>query len=86
MYTNIPKIDIRDIIANILKINSGINETIHILKTVKERNHFQFEQKYYEQTNGQSMRAPTSAILAEAYIQNMEHKQMYSISTKHQII
>jgi hypothetical protein len=32
------------------------------------------------------MGAPTSAILAEAYIQNMEHKQIYPILTKHQII
>jgi hypothetical protein len=28
------------------------------------------------------MGAPTSAILAEAYIQNMEHKQIYPIIMK----
>jgi hypothetical protein len=28
----------------------------------------------------------TSAVLAEAYIQNMEHKQIYQILIKHQII
>jgi hypothetical protein len=32
------------------------------------------------------MGAPTSAILAEAYIQNIEHKQIYPILIKHKII
>jgi hypothetical protein len=32
------------------------------------------------------MGAPTSAILAEAYIQRMEHKLLYPVLRKHQII
>jgi hypothetical protein len=32
------------------------------------------------------MGAPTSTILAEVYIQHMEHKQLYPILRKHQII
>jgi hypothetical protein len=32
------------------------------------------------------MGAPTSAILAETYVQNMEHTQMYSILTKQKAI
>jgi hypothetical protein len=32
------------------------------------------------------MDAPTSAILAEAYLQHMEHKQLYPILIKLQII
>jgi hypothetical protein len=68
-----------DIITNIPKIKSDINENsqkeiIHILEIVMEQNYFQFEQKYYKQTHGPAMAAPTPAILAEAYIQNMEHK------------
>jgi ABC-type nitrate/sulfonate/bicarbonate transport system ATPase subunit len=31
------------------------------------------------------MDAPTSATLAEAYIKNMEHKQIHPILIKHQI-
>jgi hypothetical protein len=46
----------------------------------------QFKQKYFKQTDGLALGAPTSAILAEAYIQNMEHKQIYAILTKRQII
>jgi Tfp pilus assembly pilus retraction ATPase PilT len=81
MYTNIPRIEATDIITNTLKINSGINENsqkeiMHILKTIMEQNYFQFEQKYYKQTDGLAMGAPTSAVIAETYIQNMEHKQI----------
>jgi hypothetical protein len=32
------------------------------------------------------MGAPISAILAETYIQHMEHKQIYPVLLKHQII
>jgi hypothetical protein len=44
-YTNIPKIDTRNIFINILKISSGINknvqnEIVHILKTATEPNYF----------------------------------------------
>jgi hypothetical protein len=37
-----------------------------------EQNYFQFQEKYFKQTEGLAMGAPTSAILAETYIQNME--------------
>jgi hypothetical protein len=32
------------------------------------------------------MRAPTSSILAETYLQHMEHTQIYSILIKQQIV
>jgi hypothetical protein len=34
---------------------------------------------------GLAMGAPTSAILAETYIQHMEHKHLYQILLKHKI-
>jgi hypothetical protein len=37
-------------------------------------------------TDGLRMGAPTSAILAEAYLQHKEHKQLYPILKKYQII
>jgi hypothetical protein len=50
-----------------------------------EQNYFQFEQKFYKQIDGLAMGAPTSAITSEAYIQNMEHKQIFPILIKHKI-
>jgi hypothetical protein len=49
---------------------------IHILESGIEQNYFKFELKYYKQTDGLAMGAPKSAILAEAYIQNVEHKSI----------
>jgi hypothetical protein len=51
-----------------------------------EQNYFQFDQKYYKQIEGLTMGAPTSAILAETFIQHMEHKYLYSILKTQQII
>jgi hypothetical protein len=90
MYTNIPKAESTNITANILKrnLNTGDNnqkEIIDMLQTMTEQNYFQFEQKFYKQTDGLAMGAPTLAITSEADIQNMGHKQIFSILVKHQI-
>jgi hypothetical protein len=42
-----------------------------------KQNYFQFRQKYYKQAGEQTVDVPTSATLAEAYIQNMKHKYIY---------
>jgi hypothetical protein len=51
-----------------------------------DQNYFQFNQQYYKQTSGVAMGAPTSAILAETYLQHMEHMQIYPILIKQHII
>ena len=91
MYTNIPKNDIKNITKNILQHNYNTNinaqkEIMYILNIVLEQNYFQYEQKHYKQTDGLAMGAPTSAILAEVYIQHMEHTQIYDILNKQNII
>jgi hypothetical protein len=91
MYTNIPKIDTLNIINNILKNNSAINknnreEIVHILQVIVDQNYFQIDKQYYKQTDGLAMGAPTSAILAQTYLQHMEHEQIYPILIKQQII
>jgi hypothetical protein len=39
-----------------------------------EQNYIQFDQHCYKQTDGLAIGSPTSAVLAEIYIQHMEHK------------
>jgi hypothetical protein len=51
-----------------------------------EQNYFQFDQKYYKQMEGLAMGAPTSAMLAETFIEHMEHKYIYPILNTQQII
>jgi hypothetical protein len=50
--------------------NANQKEIINILKSMMEQNYLQFSQQYYKQTEGLAMGAPTSAILAEVYIQH----------------
>jgi hypothetical protein len=47
-----------------------------------EQNYFLFDQKFYKQVKGLAMGAPTSAILAEIFIQHMEHIYLYPILRK----
>jgi hypothetical protein len=91
MYAHIPRKDIINIISNILDNNAEIQSNIrkeitHILKTVMEQNYFQFDQKYYKHMEGLAMGSPTSAILAETFVQHMEHKYIYPILKTQQII
>jgi hypothetical protein len=90
MYTNIPKTNVINIISNIINEDKDINKNyqqkiIHILKVVLEQNYFQTDE-YYKQTDGLAMGAPTSATIAETYMQYMEHTQIYSILIKQQIV
>jgi hypothetical protein len=84
MYTNIPRNSLINIVKNILQHNYEIEEKtkviiIHILKSILDQNYSQFDLGYYKQNDGLAMGAPTSAILAETYIQNIEHAQIYHI-------
>jgi hypothetical protein len=70
-----------------LEIDRNIQKvTIHILKTVIEQNYFQVDEDYYKQIDGLTMGAPAPSLLAETYIQHMEHKHIYQILIKQQII
>jgi hypothetical protein len=84
----IPKNSIMNIINNIQN-NHEIEEKeqkeiIHILKRAIDQNYLQFDLEHYKQNDGLTMGAPTLAILAETYIQNMEHTstQIYHILKK----
>jgi hypothetical protein len=46
----------------------------------------QINEQYYLLNKGLAMRAPTSAMLSEVYIQNLEHASIADILHKHQII
>jgi hypothetical protein len=89
VYINIPMPDIINMSENIIENNSEIitanqKEIINLLKKLMEQSYFQCHQQYYKQIEGLVMGALTSTLLAELYIQYMEHKQLCSILLKHQ--
>jgi hypothetical protein len=88
MYTNIPQQDATHIIHNILQnYNENVaNNILNMLQIVLQQNYFQFDNQYYKQNVGLAMGAPTPAIIAETFLQNLEHNQIYNILTKYIII
>jgi hypothetical protein len=81
MYTNIPNVEVLNIIKNIMESDPETKkaeqeEIINILKSMMEQNYFRFNQQYYKQTEGLAVGAPTYAILAEVYIQYIQHKKL----------
>jgi hypothetical protein len=91
MYTNLLRQHTKNIINNIIENNNEIQsntlrEVIRTLKVMMEQNYFLFDQKNYKQTGGLAMGAPTSAILAETFIQHMKHEYLYPILIAHEII
>jgi hypothetical protein len=54
-----------------------------MLQIILQQNYFQFDNQYYKQNIGLAMGAPTSAIIAEIFLQNLEHNQICNILTKY---
>jgi hypothetical protein len=90
MYTNIPTEDIGHIITMILNNNyigiDNIYEIIHFTDIIFKRNYFEFNKIVYKQNEGLAMGAPTSAIIAEIYLQYIEHTSTQEILEKHKIV
>jgi hypothetical protein len=89
-YTNIPTTKVKHIINDLLHRNNIKEdekiEILSLLDLVLEQNYIQVNEQYYIQTEGLAMGAPTSAILAEVFLQYLEHTQIIDILKKHQII
>jgi hypothetical protein len=77
MYTNIPVTEVQNIIKEIVNNDNHTpkkkQELVTLLNTVLEQNYLQFNDQFYKQNQGLVMGAPTSAILAETFIQYLEH-------------
>ena len=90
MYSNIPTNEIIPIIREISarnQLDSKItNEIITITQTVLQQNYLTFNNNIYSQHSGLAMGAPSSGILSEIYIQNMEHTIIYNILIQHSIL
>jgi retron-type reverse transcriptase len=61
-------------------------ELLTLINTIIEQHYLHLNNKFLKQYEGLAMGAPTSAILAENFIQYLEHKIINKILNKHQII
>ena len=94
MYTNIPTDEVRNIIKDLMNRNYNRkneeekNEILNLLDIVLEQNyvHTCIRDRHYIQNEGLAMGAPTSAILSEVFLQNLEHMLITDILKKHHII
>jgi hypothetical protein len=90
MYTSIPINKLVNIIHRSLTHNNIPDEHIHeittLTKVILDQNYFQYNNELYSQNEGLAMGAPTSSILAEIYIQYLEHNGIIQILQNHHII
>jgi hypothetical protein len=50
-----------------------MEQTLTLRTLILNQNYFYHDKKYYEQTNGLTMRAPTFALFADIFLQYIEH-------------
>jgi hypothetical protein len=91
MYINTPILELTEITKNILNNNNNQVTRKHkqklviLLNTLLNQNYLQFWKQYYKQNDGSAIRVPTSAILAEIFIQYLEYTTILNILMKRHI-
>jgi len=83
MYANIPTDELLTFIESACNNNEVgkdlKRDTLKLLKVIIEQNYFQFMGKTYTQHDGLAMGVPTSSILSEFFLQNLENSKIYDI-------
>lgn len=87
MYSNIPVAETIKITRNLLRQNNvnenKIDEVITLLDVISKQNYFEFNNKFYEQTDGLPMGSPLSGTLANIYLNHFEKTHVNSNSNKY---
>jgi hypothetical protein len=82
MYSNIPTHELINIIvdmANKDEIHEEIIKEIKLTELIIKQNYFKLNSKFYLQSEGLEMGAPSSAPLSEMYLQYIEHNQILDL-------
>jgi len=89
LYTNVPVTETRKIIAKALKNNipnpQTCDELINWYNTITKQNYFSNNGKIIIQKEGLAMGAPTSGLIAEFFLQNLENIHLAHLTEKHKI-
>jgi hypothetical protein len=90
MYSNIPTGELIKIITNTASNNDIPDDIIREIKLLNEliikQNYFELNSKFYLQSQGLAMGAPSSVLLSEIYLQYIEHNQILDLLIKQKII
>jgi len=90
LYINIAVTETRDIISNTLKGNlldpQTQQELLNWYDVITQQNYFTTYNEILIQRNGLAMGAPTSGLISEFFLQNLEHLHLTNLSNKHKII
>jgi hypothetical protein len=91
MYTNLPTHETQNIVENIINKNHHLSletkiEIKNLLNIILEQNYIEHNEKLYKQNDGLPMGAPTSVILAEVFMQYLEHTTVVDILKTFQTI
>ena len=90
LYTNIPVMETRDILSNMLERNSLDSQTkqesIKWNDTITNQNYFTHNGKTLIQNDGLAMGAPSSGLISEIFLQPLENQHLTHLSNKHKIV
>ena len=89
LYTNVPMRETRDIIANNL-VKNGVDpqirhELLNWYDTITQQNYFSNKEKIIIQQESLVMGAPSSGLIAEFFLQNLEDTHLTPLLDKHNI-
>jgi hypothetical protein len=90
MYSNVPTCELITIITNIASSNGIHDDMIKEIKLLTEliikQNFLELNSNFYLQSQGLAMGAPSSLLLSEIYLQNIDINQILDLLIKHKII
>ena len=90
LYTNMPVTETQTIVAEILKQNlvepQTHNTLIRWYETITQQNYFTYNKNILIQKEDLAMGAPSSGLIAEFFLQHIDHQHMARLSQKRNII
>jgi hypothetical protein len=90
LYSNIPVKETRVILASILQQSliphKAQQELLNWYDIITKQNYFAHKEQIVVQHDGLAMGAPSSGLIAEIFLQHIEHSQLTRLTHKHQII
>jgi predicted RNA binding protein with dsRBD fold (UPF0201 family) len=89
MYTNIPTDALIDTIRSLcntqIRDNQLTKQILDLTKTVLSQNYFNALDNHYIQKTGLAMGAPTSSLLSEIFLQNLESNFILDFLTENKV-